>query len=90
MWGSDGEFVIDGNSKEVEWADRLYTIQVPTLIFVGDNDECDPSLNKEVYEKIADSSFAPGSRSPCRLFSSVMSCASAARTSSTLVVTRRQ
>lgn len=55
MWGSHGEFVIDGNLKSVEWVDRLPTIHVPTLIVVGDHDECDPSLSKEMHEKIAGS-----------------------------------
>lgn len=55
MWGSHGEFVIDGNLKSVEYADRLHTIHVPTLIVVGDHDECDPSLSKEMHEKIAGS-----------------------------------
>ena len=55
MWGSHGEFVIDGNLKEVEWVDRLPTLHVPTLIVVGDHDECDPSLSKEIHEKIAGS-----------------------------------
>jgi proline iminopeptidase len=55
MWGSDGEFIIDGNLKSVEYVDRLPTIHVPTLIVVGDHDECDPSLSKEMHEKIADS-----------------------------------
>jgi proline iminopeptidase len=55
MWGSDGEFVIDGNLKSVEYVDRLPTIHVPTLIVVGDHDECDPSLSKEMHEKIANS-----------------------------------
>ncbi|MGA2569358.1 MAG: proline iminopeptidase-family hydrolase [Terracidiphilus sp.] len=55
MWGSDGEFVIDGNLKSVEYLDRLHTIHVPTLIVVGDHDECDPSLSKEMHEKIAGS-----------------------------------
>jgi len=55
MWGSDGEFVIDGNLKSVEWVGRLHTIHVPTLIVVGDHDECDPSLSKEMHEKIAGS-----------------------------------
>ena len=26
MWGSHGEFIIDGNLKSVEWVDRLHTI----------------------------------------------------------------
>jgi len=36
MWGSDGEFVIDGNLKSVEYLDRLATINVPTLIIARD------------------------------------------------------
>ena len=52
MWGSDGEFVIDGNLKSVEYVDKLHTIRVPTLILAGDHDECDPSLSKEMHEKI--------------------------------------
>jgi proline iminopeptidase len=55
MWGSDGEFVIDGNLKSVEYVDRLPSIHVPTLVLVGDHDECDPSLSKEMHEKIAGS-----------------------------------
>lgn len=55
MWGSDGEFVIDGNLKSVEYVDRLHTIKKPTLIIVGDHDECDPSLSQEMHEKIAGS-----------------------------------
>jgi proline iminopeptidase len=55
MWGSDGEFVIDGNLKSVEYVDRLHTIHIPTLILAGDHDECDPSLSQEMHEKIEDS-----------------------------------
>jgi len=55
MWGSDGEFVIDGNLKSVEYVDRLPSIKVPTLIIAGDHDECDPSLSQEMHEKIAGS-----------------------------------
>jgi proline iminopeptidase len=55
MWGSDGEFVIDGNLKSAEYVDRLPTIYVPTLVICGDHDECDPSLSKEMHEKIAGS-----------------------------------
>ena len=56
MWGSNGEYIIDGNLKSVEYVDQLHTIKVPTLINCGDHDECDPSLSKEMHEKI------PGSR----------------------------
>jgi proline iminopeptidase len=58
MWGEHGEFVIDGNLKSVEYVERLPTIKVPTLIVVGDHDECDPSLSKEMQEKIAGSKLA--------------------------------
>lgn len=55
MWGSNGEYVIDGNLTSVEYGDRLPTVKVPTLITAGDNDECDPSLSREMNEKIAGS-----------------------------------
>ena len=55
MWGSHGEFVIDGNLASVEYTDRLPSIKVPTLITVGDHDECDPSLAKEMHALIPDS-----------------------------------
>jgi proline iminopeptidase len=55
MWGSHGEFVIDGNLKSVEYVDKLTTIKVPTLINCGDNDECAPSLSEEMHDKIAGS-----------------------------------
>jgi proline iminopeptidase len=52
MWGEHGEFIIDGNLKSVEYLDRLPSIKVPTLIVVGDHDECDPALSKEMNEAI--------------------------------------
>jgi len=55
MWGSHGEFVIDGNLKSVEYTERLSTIKVPTLIICGDHDESDPSLSRTMNEKIAGS-----------------------------------
>jgi proline iminopeptidase len=55
MWGSDGEFIVDGNLKSVEYVDRLPSISVPTLIIVGDHDESDPSMSKQMHEKIAGS-----------------------------------
>lgn len=55
MWGSDGEFVVGGNLKEVEYVSRLPEIKVPTLIIVGDHDECDPKMSREMHEKIAGS-----------------------------------
>jgi proline iminopeptidase len=56
MWGSHGEFVIDGNLTSVEYADRLGSIRVPTLITVGDHDESDPSIARDMNARI------PGSR----------------------------
>jgi len=55
MWGSHGEFIVDGNLKSVEYVDRLHVIKVPTLIIVGDHDESDPIMSKEMHEKIAGS-----------------------------------
>ena len=55
MWGSHGEYVIDGNLKSVEYAGRLKTIKVPTLITAGDHDECAPSLSEEMHQLIAGS-----------------------------------
>jgi len=52
MWGSHGEFVIDGNLKSVEYGDKLKAITVPTLITAGDHDECDPVQAKEMQQKI--------------------------------------
>ena len=58
MWGSHGEFIIDGNLKSVEYADRLSTIRVPTLIVVGDHDECDPALAREMNSLISGSKLS--------------------------------
>ena len=55
MWGSHGEYVIDGNLKSVEYTGRLNTIHVPTLITAGDHDECAPSLAEEMHGLIAGS-----------------------------------
>lgn len=55
MWGSHGEFIIDGNLKSVEYLDRLPSIHAPTLVMAGDHDECDPALSKEMHDKITGS-----------------------------------
>lgn len=55
MWGSHGEFIIDGNLKSVEYAGRLSSITVPTLITVGDNDESAPYLSQEMNQLVAGS-----------------------------------
>jgi len=56
MWGSHGEYVVDGNLVSVEYADRLGALHVPTLITVGDHDECDPSIARDMQKCI------PGSK----------------------------
>jgi len=55
MWGSHGEYIIDGNLEAVEYVDQLPGIKAPTLIMVGDHDECAPSLSEEMHAKIAGS-----------------------------------
>jgi len=55
MWGEHGEFIIDGNLKSVEYTDRLGSIKVPTLMVVGEHDECEPALSEAMHEKIAGS-----------------------------------
>jgi proline iminopeptidase len=57
MWGSHGEFIIDGNLKSVEYADKLPGIKVPTLLICGDHDESNPSLSRFMHEKIAGSTL---------------------------------
>jgi pimeloyl-ACP methyl ester carboxylesterase len=49
--------VIDGNLRSVEYADRLPSIKVPTLITVGDRDECAPWLSEEMNQAIAGSNL---------------------------------
>ncbi len=57
MWGSHGEFIIDGNLKSVEYYSSLASIHVPTLIVVGDHDECDPALSKQMQQRILGSTL---------------------------------
>lgn len=56
MWGSNGEFVVDGNLVSVEYADELPKLKVPTLITVGDHDQVDPSMSRDMQALI------PGSK----------------------------
>ena len=48
--------MIDGNLVSVEYADRLGSLKVPTLILAGDHDQVDPSISKDMQARI------PGSR----------------------------
>ena len=55
MWGSNGEYVIDGNLSSVEYGPKLGTLHIPTLITAGDNDECSPVLAHEMNGLISGS-----------------------------------
>jgi proline iminopeptidase len=55
MWGSHGEFIVDGNLGSVEYANRLGSIVVPTLITVGDHDEVAPSISEDMHRLISGS-----------------------------------
>ena len=39
----------------MEYTDRLPAIRVPTLITIGDHDQCDPSLARTMQETISGS-----------------------------------
>ena len=58
MWGTHGEFVVDGNLRNVEYENRLESIEVPTLITVGDHDQVDPSISKDMQAHIKGSTLA--------------------------------
>jgi proline iminopeptidase len=57
MWGSHGEFIVDGNLVSVEYADRLPSITVPTLITVGDHDQVAPSISEQMHGLIKGSTL---------------------------------
>jgi len=63
MWGSHGEYVIDGNLASVDFTPRLPALKVPTLITVGDHDECAPSLSEEMHALIPGSQLVVVPRS---------------------------
>ena len=56
MWGSHGEFIIDGNLASVDFTESLGSIRIPALITVGDHDECAPQISEEMNRLI------PGSK----------------------------
>jgi len=58
MWGSHGEFIVDGNLVSVEYADRLASITVPTLITVGDHDQVAPSISEAMHTLIKGSTLS--------------------------------
>jgi proline iminopeptidase len=58
MSGSHGEFVIDGNMTSVEYADKLKTLHVPTLIIAGEDDLVTLGVMKEMRANIQGSQLA--------------------------------
>ena len=56
MWGSTGEYVVDGNLGNLDYTEQLKSIRVPTLITVGDHDESAPWISEEMQKLI------PGSK----------------------------
>lgn len=56
MWGSTGEYVVDGNLGNLDYTEKLKSIRVPTLITVGDHDESAPWISGEMQKLI------PGSK----------------------------
>jgi proline iminopeptidase len=55
MSGSKGEFVVVGNMKSVEYAAKLRTLRVPTLIITGDHDAMSLQMSREMHATISGS-----------------------------------
>ncbi len=58
MSGSNGEFVIDGNMTSVEYAEKLKTLRVPTLIIAGEDDVVTLSMLKKMHANIRGAQLA--------------------------------
>jgi proline iminopeptidase len=58
MSGSNGEFIIDGNMTSVEYAEKLRTVRVPTLIVAGEHDEWSLQMSNEMHSNIRNSQLA--------------------------------
>jgi proline-specific peptidase len=48
MWGSTGEYVVDGNLASFDATEGLRKLRVPTLLTVGDHDESAPWIAEEI------------------------------------------
>jgi proline iminopeptidase len=48
MWGSTGEYVVDGNLGSIDYTEALRKVRVPTLVTVGDHDESAPWIAEEI------------------------------------------
>ncbi len=55
MWGSTGEYVVDGNLGNLDYTEKLKSVRVPTLITVGDHDESAPWISEEMQKLISGS-----------------------------------
>src|SRR5579864_7541674 len=58
MSGSNGEFIIDGNMTSVEYAEKLKTLRVPTLVIAGEDDAVTLGMLKEMHANIPGSQLA--------------------------------
>lgn len=52
MWGSTGEYVVDGNLGPLDFTEALKKVRVPTLITVGDHDETAPWIAEEMAKLV--------------------------------------
>ena len=50
-------YIVDGNLTSVEYADRLPSITVPTLITVGDHDQVAPSISEDMHKAVKGSTL---------------------------------
>jgi len=48
MWGSTGEFVVDGNLATLDFSEDLKKVRVPTLVTCGDHDQSAPWIAEEM------------------------------------------
>lgn len=56
MWGSTGEYVVDGNLTGLDYTESLKKVRVPTLVTAGDHDESAPWIAEEMARLV------PGAR----------------------------
>ncbi len=52
MWGSTGEYVVDGNLAGLDYTEQLKKVRVPTLVTVGDHDESAPWIAEEIAQLV--------------------------------------
>jgi proline iminopeptidase len=52
MWGSTGEYVVDGNLASLDFTEQLKKLGVPTLITAGDHDESAPWIAEEMAKLV--------------------------------------